>query len=152
MLKFFCPKAGTANAKRHNWLGYNQTGGRKDMNAIETVTFNELIIEYHRLTRNSLCIHQVDSTGCFDKIVMNHTILNSRKYHIPSIICKVQYETQDNMTYATQIKNRISKVSYTSTEKCKMYRVGQGSGNGGIHWNFNSIPMIEVIDKLAKQY
>ena len=119
------------------------------MSAIETVTVNGLIIEYHRHTRNSLCIHQDDASGFFDRIITNHAIINSIKYHVPSNIYKVHCETQDTMTYATQINNRISKVSYTSTEKFKLHGVGQGADNIWRHWNFISIQMMEVIDKLA---
>lgn len=53
------------------------------------------------------------------------------------------------MKCATQINIRISKVSYTSTNKCKLCGTGQGTGNGGTLWNFISIPMIEVIDNMA---
>ena len=92
VLKFFWPKTETANAKRHNWLGCNQNRERKEISAIETVTLNELIINYHRRIHNSLCINQDDAAGCFDRIITNHTILNSRKFHIPSNIRKVHYE------------------------------------------------------------
>ena len=41
-------------AEKNKWLGLNQTGGRKKMSAVETATINELIIEYHRLTRQNI--------------------------------------------------------------------------------------------------
>ena len=101
ILKYFWLKKGLRNVESQKQLRINQTGSRKDKPLIETATINELIIEYHRLTRHERCIHQDDTTACFDRIVMNHEILNSRKYLIPNNVCKVNYERQHHMTYKT---------------------------------------------------
>ena len=53
------------------------------MSAIETTTINELIVEYHRITKHPICIHQDDAAVCFDRIIMNNAILSSIKYAIP---------------------------------------------------------------------
>ena len=66
--------------EKNKWLGLNQTGGRKNMNAVETSTINELVIEYHRLTSQVLCIHQDDAMGCYDRIIRGHATLSSRKF------------------------------------------------------------------------
>ena len=55
-------------------------GGRKNMSAVETSTINELVIEYHRLTRQALCIHQDDAMGCYDRIIRGHATLSIRKF------------------------------------------------------------------------
>ena len=36
-------------AENNDWLGLNQTGGRKDMNAVKSAPLNEPIINIHRL-------------------------------------------------------------------------------------------------------
>ena len=48
-------------AEHNNWSGFNQSGGQKEMSAIETATINEVIVETHRLTKKPLCIHQDDA-------------------------------------------------------------------------------------------
>ena len=77
VLKYFWPKEGLKNAEKQNWPGFYQTGGRKGMSAIETVTINELIVKYHRITRQPIFIHQDDAATCFDRIIMNNAILSS---------------------------------------------------------------------------
>ena len=67
-------------AEKNKWLRLNQTGGRKNISAVETATINELIIEHHRLTRQTLCIHQDDAMGCYDRIIRGHATLSSRKF------------------------------------------------------------------------
>ena len=56
-------KEGYEQDRRKKWLGGNQTEGCKNMSAIGTSTLNELIIESHRLTKQSLCIHQNGAIG-----------------------------------------------------------------------------------------
>ena len=59
------------------------------MSSIETAVRDELIKEYHRITRETLCTHQDVAMGCYDRIICNHAILNSRKYDILDNVCKV---------------------------------------------------------------
>ena len=119
------------------------------MSAVETVTINELIVEYNKLTRQNLCIDQDDAMGCYDRIIRGHSIFNSRKFEIPDNICKVYGKTHDNMTFKTQLNNRISKIEYKSTDRRKLHGARQGAGNGGTKWSFIGIPMIEVVEEVA---
>ena len=130
-------------AEKSKWLGLNQTGGRKNMSAVETSTINELIIEYHRLTRQTLCIYQDDAMGCYDRIIRGHTTLSSRKFLIPDNICKVYSIAHNKMKFKPQINNKISSIEYTNTEDLPIRGIGQGAGNGGTKWNFTSVPMIK---------
>ena len=59
-----------------------QTGERKKTSAVERATINALIIEYNRLIRQTLCIHQDDAMGCYDRIIRGHATLSSRKFLI----------------------------------------------------------------------
>ena len=99
ILKYFWPRKGMQKVEENNGLGDNATGGRKDMNAIETATLNELIIESHILTRHQLCIHQDDAMGCYDRIIRTHTTINSRKFGIPDNICKLHQTAHDRMGF-----------------------------------------------------
>ena len=136
-------------AESNNWLGNNQTGGRKNFCAVEIGTIDQLIIETHRLTKYPLCIHQYDAMGCYDRIIRSHAILNSRKFGIPNNICKVYIIAHDMMQFKTQINNSISKTSYSSTAKLICHGAGQGAGNGGTNWTFTSIPMIAVVEDVS---
>ena len=135
--------------EENNWLGDNATGGRKDMSAIETVTLNELIIESHRLTKHPVYIHQDDAIGCYDRIIRTHTIINSRKFGIPDNICKLHQTAHDRMEFKNQINNNTSQITYKSTKILPMHGQGQGAGNGGTHWMFISVPMMDIVDKVA---
>ena len=150
ILKYFWPKQGMHKAEANNWLGNNQTGGRKNFCAVETGTIDQLIIETHRLTMYPLCIHQDDAMGCYDRIIRSHAILDSRKFGIPNNICKVYSIAHDMMQFKTQINNSISKTSYSSTTKLICHGAGQGAGNGGTNWTFISIPMIEVVEDVSQ--
>ena len=78
--------------------GYEK-GRKKYMIAIEIASLNKLIIESHRLTKQSLYIYQDDAMGCYDVIIRTHVILNSRKFGIPDNICKLHLKAHDNMNF-----------------------------------------------------
>ena len=69
ILKYFWPKKGIQKAEDNKWLGNNQTGGRRNMSAVETATINEIMIDTHRLTKVPLCIHQDDAKACYGRII-----------------------------------------------------------------------------------
>ena len=97
VLKYFWPKQGMHKAESNQWLGNNQTGGRKNFCAVMTGTIDQLIIETHRLTKYPSCIHQDNVMGCYDRIIQSHAILNSHTYGIPNNICKVYSIAHDLM-------------------------------------------------------
>ena len=136
-------------AEDNKWLGKNQTGGRRNMSAVETATINEIILDTHRLTKVSLCIHQDDAKACYDQIIRSHAILNSRKFGIPDNICRLYSITHDKMVFKLRINNGIFKGEYRSNKNKKLHGAGQGAGNGGTKWTFISVPMIDTIEKVA---
>ena len=150
VLKYFWPKQGIHKAESNQWLGNNQTGGRKNFCTVETGTIDQLIIETHRLTKYPLCIHQDDAMSCYYRIIRSHAILNSRKFGIPDNIFKVYSIAYDMMQFKTQINNNISKTSYSSSAELICHGEGQGAGNGGINWIFISIPMIAVVEDVSQ--
>ena len=60
-VKILLTKARNVKAESNQWLGNNQTGGQKNLCAVETGTIDQL--ETHRLTKYPLCIHQDDAMG-----------------------------------------------------------------------------------------
>ena len=121
ILKYFWPKKGMQKTEENNWLLDNATRRQKYINAIETATLNELIIECHKLTKQPLCIHQGDVMGCYDRIIRTHGTINSRKFGILENICNLHLKAHDNMEYKNQINNSTSKITYKSTKKLTMY-------------------------------
>ena len=150
ILKYFWPKEGMNKAEKNKWLGYNQMGGRHNMSSIEPTCLNEMITEVHRLTRTSLCIHQDDAKGCYDRIIRNHANLNNKKFLIPDNVRKIYCETHEKMEFKTQLHNSISKKAYTNTKSLPFHGAGQGAGNVGIEWTFISVPMIKVAEELTE--
>ena len=149
VLKYFWPKQGMKKAEKYKWLGLNQTGGRKNINAVETATINELVVEYHRLTRQALCIYQDDAMGCYDQIIRGHATWSSRKCFIPDNICKVHSIAHNKIKFKTQINNKISSIEYTHTEGLPIHGIEQGAGNRGTKWNFISVPMMKIVEEIA---
>ena len=84
---------------------------------METTTINELIIEYHRLTRHTLCIHQDDATGRYDRKIRGYATLSNRRCLILNNIYKIHSIARRKMKFKTQINNKISSIEYTNTEK-----------------------------------
>ena len=109
ILKYFWANKGMRIAEKKEWLGDNQTGGRKGMSASETAVINEIILDIHRITREPICSHQDDAIGCYDRIIRNHAMLNSRKNGIPENMCKMYCNAHYNMMYKNQIKNKNSE-------------------------------------------
>ena len=84
------------------------------MSAVEIATFDRIIIDIHRLTKQPLCIHHDDAMDCYGRIIRSHVILNSRKFGIPDNICKRYSVTHDKMVFKLQL-NGISQQDYSST-------------------------------------
>ena len=79
------------------------------MSTIVNATINELIAEYHRITRQQIWIHQDDASACFDRIITNNAILSSRKYAIPDNAYKVNCIAQKK----TWFIKRNQKIIYS---------------------------------------
>ena len=101
------------------------------MSAVETATINELIIKYHKLTRQTLCIHQDNTMGCYNWIIRGHVTLRSREWLILDNICKVHIIAHNKMKSKTQINKQILSIEYTNTEGMPKHEIRQGVGNGG---------------------
>ena len=71
VLKYCWPKQGMHKVEPNQWLGNNQTGGRKNFCAVETGTIDQLIIETHRLT-NYPVVEDV-SQGCIINLPRGNT-------------------------------------------------------------------------------
>ena len=99
------------------------------MSASETAVINEIILDIHRITREPICSHQDDAMGCYNRIIRNHAMLNSRKHGIPENVCKMHCNAHDNMIYKNQIKNNVLELTYTSTKELTLHGVGQGTEN-----------------------
>ena len=95
------------------------------MSASETAVINENILDIHRITREPIRSHQDDAMGCYDRIIRNHAMLNSRKHGISENMYKMHCNTHDNMIYKNQIKNKISELTYTSTEELILHVIRQ---------------------------
>ena len=123
------------------------------MSSMEIAVINELIKEYHRITRETMCTHQDDTMGCYDKIIRNHAILNSRKYNIPDNVYIVHSIVNDKMKFRNRIGNKISDIIYTSTNtsttELELHEAGQCTSNGGTHWTFISVPMMEIVEHVV---
>ena len=94
-----------------------------------------------------MCTHQDDEMGCYDRIIRNHAVLNSRKYNIPENVCKVYSIAHDKMKYRNKIGNKESNITYTSIEELELHEAGQGTDNGGTHWTFIIVPMMETVEQ-----
>ena len=86
--------------------------------------------------------------GCYDRIIITHATINSRKFGIPENICKLHQTVHDKMEFRNQINNNTSKLTYKSTQALPMHGQRQRTGNGGTHWTFISVPMMEIVDKV----
>ena len=103
------------------------------MSSIETAVIDDFIKECHRIIRKILYTHQDDAMDCYDRIIRNHDILNSRKYNIPDNVCKVHSIAYEKMKFGNRIGNKISDIIYTSTTELELHGAGQGTDNGGTH-------------------
>ena len=56
------------------------------------------------------------------------------------------------MIFKNRIGNKISEIVYISTEELELHGAGQGKGNGGTHWTFISIPMMETVEQAVPGY
>ena len=87
------------HAENDQQLGENQFGGRKRKNAQQVAIINELIIEYHRITHQTISIMHQDVKACFDRKFPNVTTIANRKYNIPPKIFQLVNNTKKAMKY-----------------------------------------------------
>ena len=55
------------------------------------------------------------------------------------------------MTFQNQINNNISKIKYRSKKERTIHGTGQETGNGGTHWCFISVSMMEIVYQVAQR-
>ena len=100
------------------------------MSKNEAVTIHELIIEYHRIIRQSLCTHQDDDVVCFDYIVIITAIINSCKYLIRDNVCKVNSSAQNKIVYKITPSSRCYIVmSHNIVNQTVMAVIVCGTGH-----------------------
>ena len=109
ILKHFWSKVEIHKIEEKKWLGRNQIVGRKNVNSIEAASLNKQTKEVHRLMQVSLCIHQDDAKGFYDRIIHNHANLNNKKFLIPDNICNLYYVTHNNIDFLIQLHRGLSK-------------------------------------------
>ena len=63
------------------------------MSAVETVTFNKIILDTHRLSKQPLCINQDDTKGLYDRIIRSLVLLKNRKFRTPENVYKLHSVT-----------------------------------------------------------
>ena len=68
---------------------------------------------------------------------------------IPDNICKVHIIDYNKIKFKTQINNKISSIEYINTKEIPKYGIEQGAGNVKTKWNFISVRMIKIIEKVA---
>ena len=122
------------------------------MSSIVTATINELINKYHRLTKYPFYSHQDDDIACFDRIVRNYAILNSRKVRIPDNIYKLNLRAHDLMKFQNQIRYRVTKTIYKSTEIVTLHGQGKGTGNACTIRTFIGVPKMKILEEIAPDY
>ena len=132
-------------AGRAQLIGSNQTGGKKDTSVVEASIINGLILKSHRINREGVCVHENDTMGCYDGIIRNHAILNSRKFGMDDNEYKLYCNVHNSMQFKTQIKYFISNNVYQSSQELPLHRIWQGIGNSGTYWTFISVPMIDFV-------
>ena len=137
-------------AEKSNKLGYNQYGGRKNCQTHDIIIINELILDHHRMNHTPLIVTQHDNTACFDRTVHNISNICNRKYKIPYEVCKFVTKTKQETQYHVLTSHGSSITSYSHKKSTPVWGSGQGSGNAGVEWNFLSIPVMQVLNKLSE--
>ena len=56
------------------------------------------------------------------------------------------------MQYRIQTSQGRSRNSYSNTEEVPIHGTGQGSGESGTDWLFNSVPMFQVLQERCAGY
>ena len=100
-------------------------GGRRPLCNVDNVALiDELNTECHRMTCFTLCTFQNDAIRYFDRMILSHSMLNSRKFGVPDQVCTLHARTLNNTKYYIKTALGTSTKSYKSTEESKIY--GQG--------------------------
>ena len=106
----------------------------------------------YRLSYRQLSKLQNDAITCFNGMVRNLTTLCSHSFEIPDKICKLQASTLVSSKYKVQTSLRVSTRTCSNTKECALHRTCQGAGNSGTNWNFHSVPIMFVIDKVCEGF
>ena len=98
-------------------------GGKENMSSIEVACINEIIIDIHILTKTFLCIHQDDIKGCYELIIRQHAIFNSRPFNILDNVGWFHSYTHNYLQFQNQLYTFLSIWIYTNTDKFQLHGV-----------------------------
>ena len=147
LLKLYWPKLTTQHAEREGTLGKSQMGTRPHKSSNDASVINELIVDTCRIQKCILTIKQNDASACYDRIIANHSSLNSRREGTPKKVCQLRVNTLNSSKHHVQTSLGVSKQYYTHSNASPIHGAGQGTGSAGTEWAIISIPIIKVLEK-----
>jgi len=147
LLKLYWPKLTTQHAEREGTLGKSQMGTRPHKSSNDASVINELIVDTCRIQKCILTIKQNDASACYDRIIANHSSLNSRREGTPKKVCQLRVNTLNTSKHHVQTSLGVSKQYYTHSNASPIHGSGQGTGSAGTEWALISIPIIKVLEK-----
>ena len=147
LLKFYWLKLTPQHAEREGTLGTSQLGIRPHKSSNDASVINELIVDIYRIQKCMLTIKQNDAAACYDRIIANHSSLNSRREGTPKKVCQLRVNTLNSSKHHVQTSLGVSKHYYTNTDESPIHGSGQGTGSAGTEWALISIPIIKVLEQ-----
>ena len=116
LLKLYWPNLTSQHAERERTLGKSQLGTRPHENSNDASVINELIVYSCRIQKCILTIKQNDASACYDRIIANHSSLNSLRERTPKKVCQLRVNTLNSPKDHVQTPLDLYKYYYTNTD------------------------------------
>jgi hypothetical protein len=107
-----------------------------------------LTCEYSRIMHHCLGWMENDATGCFDRIIPNTALINSRKMGASIAACKALGTVWKNLKHQLKIGKGISERYYPTDPKTFHAGAGQGSCFAALCWSAVTTQIYSVLEKM----
>jgi hypothetical protein len=107
-----------------------------------------LTCEYSRIMHHSLGWMENDATGCFDRIIPNTALINSRKMGASLPACKALGTVWRNLKHQLKIGKGISERHYPTDPNTFHAGAGQGSCFAALCWSAVTTQIYSVLETM----
>lgn len=138
------------HAHDNEMLNMGQAGSRPGMNAINVVVIQkDQKYSFSRLTKTNLATMDNDAKSCYDRIIVNLSMITSQYFGISKKTALVQAKTLHKMQYRLRTAMGNSKKTYQHSPNTPIHGTGQGSCSSPSIWLMISSILMDCLSELS---
>jgi hypothetical protein len=133
------------NAEHHSVLGNQQWGSRAGRTCEDVLAIKMWSHELSKLTRTTLGTFENDAKSCYDRIVMDFSMLRSRQLGLPASFVTMYTDALHHSKFYFSSRGNTDERFYSPSTGFKVYGPGQGSTAATYSWTNTSTCAMQVL-------